>query len=986
MTKWYAFLLVFAVALGTASAQQSPRLIINEFLADPATDVALGDANGDGTRDAQADEFVELLNVSRDTLDLTGWRLGDDERVNFTFPNGYKLPPRHFVVVFGGGNVSAVPGFDADPMKTRVFAPGDSVGNGLANGGETIVLLSPDGSADTYLSYGSRVGQGAPTGGELAAVTFEFGMDVAANASQDVALTRNPDGNVFDADPFVQHTAVRTASFSPGTTLDGATVAPRVSPPPSIIINEILADPATDPALGDANGDGQRSSSGDEFVELANVSDVPVDLSGWTLGDDEAFVTFTFPQGYTLAPRAIVTVFGGGDVSKVPGYNADPMLTRVFVADSTHLGIGNGLANAGDIILLLSPDGRYDTYMAYGTLANTGGPADGKYPAGVEFEVEINTAANAGGDNSITRFPDGNTNVSDPFVQHLSVSANPFSPGTTVTGAALLPAPQPPVTVLINEIYADATADANGDGTTSASDQFIELVNVSETTPADLSGFTVGDASGTTFTFPQGYTLAPRRFVAVFAGGDVTNAPGYNADPMVTRVFAASGTLGDGLAAAGDIAVLRSPDGSYDAYVAYGNQSGAGDPAGVTWEFPQSTAAPANQASSITRNPDANILALDPFVVHSSVSNRPFSPAQTTNGLGGLDDFVNVPHPWGTGHALGYSWWQRDRVEIRDAPTLLPLRLDQGTIEMWFKPDSVIAATTHPPDWTYLFTKNLSGNNPGDLGLGWTRGEGRLVFFMQDGTNTVNVYSSEDINETYYPRWYHVAVTWNVADSMRLFVDGKLVGAEKSDIPLLGGNQQIAIGGGNEDLWNTRFESFRGLIDEVRFSVVERYQTDFAVPTAPFAVDQLTLALWHFDEGSGDTAADATGNGFTGKLGGFDANNVADPASAPRWVDIATLVAVDDDSEVPGQFVLEPNFPNPFGQATSIRFGVPQATAVQLHVYNVLGQRVATLLDGSVEAGTHTVRFDGEALASGLYFYVLQSRDVRLVQKMTLLK
>ena len=63
---------------------------------------------------------------------------------------------------------------------------------------------------------------------------------------------------------------------------------------------------------------------------------------------------------------------------------------------------------------------------------------------------------------------------------------------------------------------------------------------------------------------------------------------------------------------------------------------------------------------------------------------------------------------------LGFLAFERDRVEIRDAATLLPPTLNRGTIEMWFKPDSVITANTHPPDWTYLFAKNLSGNSAGD--------------------------------------------------------------------------------------------------------------------------------------------------------------------------------------------------------------------------------------------------------------------------------
>ena len=985
MTRWYP-LLLFALLCGAAQAQTSP-LIINEFLADPAADTA-GDANGDGTRDAQADEFVELLNVSRDTLDLTGWRLGDDERVNFSFPSGYRLPPLHFVTVFGGGDVSNVPGYDADPLKTRVFAPGDSVGNGLANGGETIVLLSADGSSDTYLNYGSRLNADAPTTGDAAGVTFEVGVNVSVAANEDVAVTRSPDGDTYAAAPFVQHSSVRATLFSPGTTLDGDLVAQRPSAPPTIVFNEVLADPATDVTLGDANRDGVRSSSGDEFVELANVTDAAIDLSGWTLGDDEANVTFTFPDGYLLPARSLVAIFGGGDVSNVPGYNADPLQTRAFVVDSLHLGIGNGLANGGDIILLLSPDGSYDTYFAYGSLTNTGGPSEGKYPEGTTFEVEVNTAANAGGDNSITRFPDGNVNDADPFVQHLTVSDNPWSPATTINGGSTLPAPQPPITVVINEVLADATTDANGDGTVDASqDQFIELVNASDTTPVDLSGFAVGDASSTTFTFPSGYTLAPNAFVAVFGGGDVSNVPGYNADPLQTRAFAASGTLGDGLTAAGDVAVLLSPDGAYDAYVAFGSEAGAGDPSGTTWEFPQSTQASATEGSSITRDPDANTAVLDPFAVHSTISELLYSPAQTTSGLTNVGDFVNVPHPWGTGNALAFSWWQRDRVEIRDAPTLMPLSLARGTVEMWFKPDSVITANTHPPDWTYLFTKNLSGNNAGDLGIGFTRGEGRLVFFMQDGTETVNVYSSDDVNEVYYPRWYHVAATWNNnAGVMRLFVDGKLVGEGASTLPLAGGSQQMAIGGGNEDLWNSRYEGFRGMIDEVRFSAIDRYDSDFELATAPFDPDAFTLALWHFDEGTGDTASDATGNGFTGTLGGFDTDSNPDPASLPAWVDISTIVGVDDDSEVGLAFTLEQNFPNPFRDGTTIRFNVPRPAEVQLYLYNVLGQRVATLADGALDAGTHTLTLNGDALASGVYFYVLNTPDVTLTKRLTIVR
>lgn len=982
MKRWLLLMAMLTVvgSFSTASAQQA--LIFNEILADPASGDA-GDSNGDGTRSSSQDEFVELANVSADTLDLTGWMLGDDEAINFTFPAGYKLPPRHLVVVFGGGDVTGVDGYDADLLATRVFSADSTVGNGIANGGEYVVLKSPDGSADAYAAYGSKEGLGAPATSATDGITFEYGTDITAAGNQDQSVTRSPDGNTTDAEPWVLHSSVSSALFSPGQTVNGVSVIPKPPPTLTVIINEVLADPPSG-TPGDANGDGTRSSSQDEFVELANVSSDPVDISGWMLGDDEA-VNFTFPDGYVMAPRSFLVVFGGGDVTGVEGYDPDPLVTRVFSADST---IGNGIANGGEIVLLHSDDGSYDTWLAYGSKSGTGGP-----PNSDDYEVQIDVTAAANADNSITRFPDGNINVVDPFVQHLTVANAAYSPNTTIDGRTTVPPPQPQVTVVINEVLADATGagDANGDGIISATeDQFIEIVNASEETSVDLGGWRVGDEGGMTFTFPTGYTLAPQAMVAVFGGGDVSGAPGYSADPLVTRVFAASGALGDGMDAAGDFAVLASSDGSYDAYVSFGTKVGTGDPViadvpDAEWEFATSTAAAADQQSSITRNPDGNILAQDPFVLHSTVSDAVYSPAQTIDALDSLDDFEDVPHPWGTGHALHFSWWERDRVEIRDAAALFPLRMDQGTVELWMKPDSVLTDDTHAPDWTYLFGKNLGGNNPGDLGLGWRRSEGRLLFFMQDGVDTVNLEEGDKVDEKYFPRWYHVAVTWNTADSMRIFVDGVKQAAVESAVPLLGGTMAMAIGNGAADLWNDRYEGFRGMIDEVRVSVVERYTEDFELPTEPYVEDNLTLALWHFDEGSGETAADATGNGFVGTLGGFDSDGNPDTDSAPVWIDVSTLVA-NETTELPLQFELSQNYPNPFNPSTAIEYVVPARSSVDIQVYNVLGQRIATLVSGEHTAGVHRVTFDASRYSSGLYFYTLRSGSTLLTKKMMLIK
>jgi hypothetical protein len=76
-------------------------------------------------------------------------------------------------------------------------------------------------------------------------------------------------------------------------------------------------------------------------------------------------------------------------------------------------------------------------------------------------------------------------------------------------------------------------------------------------------------------------------------------------------------------------------------------------------------------------------------------------------------------------------------------------------------------------------------------------------------------------------------------------------------------------------------------------------------------------------------------------------------------------------SDVPSTYVMFQNYPNPFNPSTIIRYGLPEKSAISLDVFNSLGQKVATLIDGEEEAGYHEVSFDGSGLASGVYVYRL---------------
>jgi hypothetical protein len=89
---------------------------------------------------------------------------------------------------------------------------------------------------------------------------------------------------------------------------------------------------------------------------------------------------------------------------------------------------------------------------------------------------------------------------------------------------------------------------------------------------------------------------------------------------------------------------------------------------------------------------------------------------------------------------------------------------------------------------------------------------------------------------------------------------------------------------------------------------------------------------------------------------------------------------------LPQAFALAQNYPNPFNPSTRIDFNLGKASDVKLTVYNVLGQRVATLVNGHLSAGQHTVQFDARNIASGVYFYRLDAGSFVSSKKMMLLK
>ncbi|MCX6174134.1 MAG: T9SS type A sorting domain-containing protein [Ignavibacteriales bacterium] len=99
-----------------------------------------------------------------------------------------------------------------------------------------------------------------------------------------------------------------------------------------------------------------------------------------------------------------------------------------------------------------------------------------------------------------------------------------------------------------------------------------------------------------------------------------------------------------------------------------------------------------------------------------------------------------------------------------------------------------------------------------------------------------------------------------------------------------------------------------------------------------------------------------------------------------------TTTSVKSSTDLPINFILEQNFPNPFNPSTSIAYEIPKSSFVSLDVYDMLGRKLKTLVKEDKAIGKYNVQFNADKLSSGTYFYSLRTKDFIQTKKMILLK
>jgi len=243
----------------------------------------------------------------------------------------------------------------------------------------------------------------------------------------------------------------------------------------------------------------------------------------------------------------------------------------------------------------------------------------------------------------------------------------------------------------------------------------------------------------------------------------------------------------------------------------------------------------------------------------------------------------------------GNGWGDIDRVKI---PIDLKVSADVGsafTLEWWMRADlsengAGGCTTGNHEAWingNIIFDRDIFGvGDYGDYGV--SLADGKIAFGVNNGSSSTTVCGSVPVADNH---WHHVAVVRDLSGSLSIFIDGRLdesAPGPTGDISYRDGRSTsypnsdpfLVIGAEKRDA-GTAFPSYSGFLDEIRLSSIARYGTPFTPPNAPFSTDGDTVALYHFDEGRGDTLND--NSGASGIPSDGQRHYGGDPDNGPEW-------------------------------------------------------------------------------------------------------
>ncbi|HMB90640.1 MAG TPA: lamin tail domain-containing protein, partial [Rhodothermales bacterium] len=982
-------------------------LLINEIHADPDGSLA-GDANGDGTRDSSDDEFVEIVNTTTSDIDLSGWTISDGVGVRHTFATGSVVTAECAMVVFGGGSPSG--GFGQATVQTA-----STNALGFNNGGDTVTLSDAASNVVATYTYGGEGGDNQ-------------------------SLTRDPD--ITGGEPLVKHstaTGSGGALFSPGTQIDGTNFSGCADdPPPSIAeIYEIQGSGATSPFAGQtvttednvvtatapngffmqtptARSDNDSDTSDGIFVFTGNAPGVVVgDLVDVT-GEVVEFFDFTeFSNGPT------VTVDGTSSLPPPVVFDSttpSPDPTSPSCAIEFECYEGMLIQITGGAV------GGPNQFFGSDPIAEVHIVADGTRPfrePGIEYPGMSGLPVWDGNPEVFELDPDklGLPNQIIPAgssFDAVGVLGYEFGgyelwPSSLTVTPAVIPEPVRAVAAgestvgslnlfrLFDDV--DDPADSNGrnDDVVSAAeyqrrlDKFSlyirtvlgspDILAVQEAEKLGVLQDLAAEIQADDPTITYAAYLIEGNDIGTIDVGFLVRTDRVQVD-AVTQL-GASETFVDPTDNSVDILHDRPPLLLEGAFTGVSSQpqpiavmvlhmrslSGIETSARVQRKRLEQAQSVAQMVQDFqTANPDIGLVVTGDFNAFEFTDGYVHLVGRVQGDFDDAEDLETGPdlvNPNLTNQVLGltplerYSFVFNGTAQVLDH-ALTTTALDGAVTGYEYGRGNADAAEILLDDpATPLRASDHDG----------------LVLFLDVAPPEITVVEEpitlDPPNHSYR--------TISVAD----FVTG-VTEATLTDIYIVSvtsDEEENGNGDGNtiDDIVIADCQSVDLRAERQGGGNGRVYTITVAASDVAGNVGTASFEVWVPKDKKKPALND--GGAYTVESGCSAPAANASVAKAAGDTPEAMML-----EEMPSEYVLGANYPNPFNPATTIEFALPEAATVRLTVYDVTGREVARLVEGSVSAGQHRVLFDARSLPSGVYFYRLTAPGFTQTQRMVLMK
>lgn len=657
---------------------------------------------------------------------------------------------------------------------------------------------------------------------------------------------------------------------------------------PDIVINEIFANPTE--GYGDANGDGKVDASEDQFIEMVNNEEGPVDISGWTLSDDFGS-RFTFPDGTVLQAGTGVVVFGGGTPSGNFGG------ARVLTAN------GLGFDKSEEVLLLKDGQNNIVEEVGYKLQGSDG--------------------------QSLTRTVDITGSLTMRHSEATETGSNLFSPGTKINGTSF------------GAKYALRLEGDVGWRLVSSPTK--------NTTFNDLLGkFQMKTASA--------------------ANRDLKGAAIYEWNEGSFKAIE-------------DINTVMQPG---KGYAVYFHEDDDPDLPGIQGGFPKMLS---------TDKPENNNSVLVPISFYDSDGNGTLSGNEGWNLLGNpygreiavkellnsLRRALQIENPDFQINSNIYIWdpaansGNGDHIALEENSD----HKVQPFQAFWIRINNVdnseqFAVNVNLERKKLLVndTRLFKESNSRVFGFTLKLGEGVYfddyqIVFNREGSIQTDIYDAFKLH----------SLNKNSVSLYSLTGENKLM---KNVLPAdLSSTLEIPINfdaAGRESL-TFNWEGLSNLPDNWSLLLFDK-KLDKEINLRSVVNYQFTVS-----DKDKKSSLDENSNGTL-------LNNQKSKSEEPRF--ILTVkpgsITQSNTSDIPESVKLNPNYPNPFNPATTISYELKEDSEVLLSIWNIVGQKVVTLVDGMKEAGEHTATWNASEMPSGIYIAQLEVGNEVFIRKMTLIK